>query len=77
MIEKVLVFAEKCFRHETDISDLQQIDIKKGSYDLFNFKCIKDYFLETVEESAMEQNSTVRDNILRLDVFQLQKSVTN
>ena len=47
----------------------------KFSYELFNFKCVKDYFLETAEESLIEPNGIARDDIRRLDAFNL-KSVT-
>ena len=40
--EKILVIAERCFCRKTEVSKLRQIDVKKSTYDLVNFKYFKD-----------------------------------
>ena len=57
--DKIFVVAEKYFICKTDISYLWQTDTRKISYELFNFKIFKNYFVEIVRESTIEPNASV------------------
>ena len=59
--QKILVIAERYFCRKTEISYLCEIDVKKITYDLVNFKYIKEYFAETVEKSELKLNGIVSD----------------
>ena len=46
--QKILVIVELYFRRKTEVSHLREISVKKITYNLVNFKYMKEYFAEIV-----------------------------
>ena len=62
--QKTLVIAERYFCRKTEVSHLREIAVKKITYGLVNFKYIKYYFAEVVEESELKPYSIISDDVL-------------
>ena len=62
--QKILFMAELYFRRKTEVSYLRERDVKKITYDLVNFKYMKKYFAEIVEESELKPYGMVSDDVL-------------
>ena len=62
--QKILFIAERYFCRKTEVFYLCEIDVAKITYDLVNFKYIKEYFAEIVEKSELKASGILSDDVL-------------
>ena len=66
--QNILVNTEQYFCWKIEVSHIRETDVKEITYGLDNFKYIKEYFAEIVEESGLKPYGIVSDNVLQCTI---------